>query len=196
MFYYLIWLRIITRFGRELQETTTLFILSKAVLPANLLVYLYLVYSSTSDKKRLKRAEAPYGKRSQGPFQYVSNVGAEPDWDSLFRQGGHDDHSVQVVLPVGLRIAANALGIDVRGGNAVALDEDIANAVGAADGEHQIGLVLARLPVGISVETDARRRVLAQVFSDVLECRLLLPCRQASQRLWSEHPPVAPKSLP
>ena len=47
------------------------------------------------------------GKEARGSFQSVSNVGAEPDWDSLFWQGGHDDHSVQVVLIVGLRIAAN-----------------------------------------------------------------------------------------
>ena len=86
----------------------------------------------------------------------------------------YNHYAIKIVIFVWLRIAADALRLDARRSDAVTLDEYVAHAVGAAYGKHQVGARLAGCLVGITVETDACRRVLLEIFDDVLKHYVLL----------------------
>ena len=86
----------------------------------------------------------------------------------------YNHYAIKIVIFVRLRIAADALCLDARRSDAVTLYEDITHAVGAAYGKHQVGALLAGCFVGIAVKTDACRRVLLEIFDDVLKHYFLL----------------------
>ena len=93
---------------------------------------------------------------------------------ALFRYCCNDYYTIEIVVLIRLCIATYALCLDTRRGDVVTFYQNVSHAVGAAYGKHQVGARLACGFVGIAVETDAGRRVLLEIFDDVLKHYVLL----------------------
>ena len=93
---------------------------------------------------------------------------------ALFRYCSYYYYTIEFVVLIGLGIAAYTLSFDTRRSYAATLYQNISHAVGSAYGKHKVGFCFSSILVGITVQTDAGRRVLIEIFYYVRKHDVLL----------------------
>ena len=93
---------------------------------------------------------------------------------ALFRYCCNDYYTIEIVVLIRLCIATYALCLDTRRGDVVTFYQNVSHAVGAAYGKHEVGLSFTGSLVCLTVQTYAGRRILLEIFHDVLKYDILL----------------------